>query len=346
MNDDFEKRETSAPRPDPEAELRAIRGSLRRRSLKIVLTSVVLVLAILIGAVKFAVPALEKQYWDPAVCTYLEDVTDLELTMAVYNELFGHGQYFLGADIQKRGFADYSVNAFFAEQKTITSKGSPYYRFASLTKGEFLCPPNFWMEPTGNFFLPSITPETAAQYRAPNNQAKQALRALPDYVQVYASVTFSKDMSLGQLQEMTFQSLPEDGRFIWAILRSGDASDGSNSPCGVHLMNSQWIKYSSDLWEDTAYPKLFVDPYFCTGKDLDQHVKSMLKFSADQLQKGEDIVPPGEDPDYYTKALDYMEENGVKAYGSYVIATPQALLEMMDEGLIAYIRLLDARIGI
>jgi len=346
MNDEFEKRETPAPLPDPEAELKAIRGNLRRRNLKIVLTSVVLVLAILAAAVKFAIPALEKQYWDPTVCTYLENVTDLELTMAAYNALFGHGKYLLSVDIQKQGFADYSVNAVFAEQKTINAQGDLSYRFASLTKGELLCPPNFWRDGIPGTFVRSITPEMTQKNRVQNRWARTTLDSLPQYIQVYASVTFPEDQSMEELLQMTYKYLPDEALFTWAILQNCDAADDPVFPCGIPLsgVQVQSARYSPGFWNGTEYCKLFVEPFHNSGSDIEQHVKSMLKFSADQLQKGTGILPPGDDPDYYTKTLDYMEEKGVKAYGCYVIARPETLLAMMDEGMI--VCLLDARIGV
>ena len=33
-------------------------------------------------------------------------------------------------------------------------------------------------------------------------------------------------------------------------------------------------------------------------------------------------------------------------YGSYVIATPEALLDMMNDGLLLHVHLMDAKIGI
>lgn len=346
MNDDYEIREPPAPLPDPEAELKAIRRNLRRRNLKIVLTSVILAAAILAGTVKFAIPTLEKQYWNPTVCTYLEDVTDLELTMAVYTELFGHGQHLGSVDARKTGFATYSVNAVFLKWKTMTSLTDASFRSASLTKGELLCQDNFWIDAIPGTFVRSITPETEKWFQTNTKQSRETLGSLPDYIQVYASVTFPEDKSMEELRELVNQYFPKNARFIWAVLRTGDPSDAPGTPCGIHLTDYLSQKYSLGIWRDTPYPDLFADRYNWIGSIMERHVSSMLKFSADQLQKGEGILPPGDDPDYYTKTLSYIEENGVKAYGSYVIATPQALLEMMDEGIIAHIHLLDAWIGV
>ena len=79
---------------------------------------------------------------------------------------------------------------------------------------------------------------------------------------------------------------------------------------------------------------------------MENHIKSMLKFSADQVEKDQGILPPGEDAGYYTKTLSYIEQNGVKVYGSYVIATPQTLIEMIKSGEVSYVTITDARIGL
>ena len=74
MEKNFENWEASIPPQDMKAELKAMRRNLRRRNWKIVAISVFLVLAILFSVVKLVIPALEKRYWDPTVCSYLEDV--------------------------------------------------------------------------------------------------------------------------------------------------------------------------------------------------------------------------------------------------------------------------------
>lgn len=343
MEENFENWESPAPLPDMEAELKKMRKNLRRRNWKIVLTSVLLVIAILIAAVEVAIPAMEQQYWDPTVCTYLEDVTDLELTMVTYNELFGHGKHFITVDVQKQGFADYSLNAVFVERETMTYLSNISYRTASLTKGELHCPPNFLLDAVPGIFVRSLSAKNASLDYT-NKQTRKTLNSLPDYIQIYASVTFPEDLSMEQLLQLTHQ-YPENARFLWAVLRNDDASNYI-AQCGIHLTDYQSPKYAPSLWSDSAYPNLFVDRYNWTGSDMEQHVKSMLQFSADQVQKGTGISPNGEDASYYLQTLEYMEENGIKTYGAYVIASPQTLLDMMEDGTAAYIRLLDARIGL
>ena len=135
----------------------------------------------------------------------------------------------------------------------------------------------------------------------------------------------------------------EGAEFTWAAVRDAEVY---NTTCGMHLVSSYDHQYSPNSWADAGYPDLFVERYDWNATQMENHIKSMLKFSADQVEKDQGILPPGEDAGYYTKTLSYIEQNGVKVYGSYVIATPQTLIEMIKSGEVSYVTITDARIGL
>lgn len=344
MTENYENWDAPAPLPDMDAELKKMQKSLRRRNRKIVLTSVILVIAILIGTIEVGIPALERQYWDPTQCTYLEGITDLELTMVTYNELFGHGKHLVSVDVQKRGFADYTMNTIFADWETANRMTKISHRSASVTKGELTCPPNFWMDGDMGMFARNLDSRNP-YYASMNQRSRETLNTLPEYVQVHASITFSEDLSMDQLLELTRQYLGDHSQFIWALLRNTSENDYYGQ-CGVLLPDYQSSRYSPSYWEETAYPCLFADRYNWSGSDMEQHIISMLQFSADQVAQGTGITLGGDGASYYLDTLAYMEENGIKTYGVYIIASPQVLLELMNNGTAAYLRLLDAQIAI
>jgi hypothetical protein len=80
-------------------------------------------------------------------------------------------------------------------------------------------------------------------------------------------------------------------------------------------------------------------------ESLEHHFKSLLRYSADQVEKGRGIAPYGHES-VYTEILDYVEENGVKTYGVVVTASPQALLKLMDSDRVYEIRLVDGWLDI
>lgn len=340
MTENFENWEETTQ--ETKKELKAMRRKLRKRSWTIIFTSLILVAALLLAAAKLVIPAVEKQYWDPAQCSYLEDVTDLELTMAAYNALFGHGQQLIAVEAQKQGFASYSLDVIFAQWKTMHSATEVSFRTASLVEGELRYPKNFWNNEVLGSFIEEDTGENGRLIKQHNRRAAEYLRQLPEYVQVFASVTFTEDQTMQELRRLTDQ-YAEGAAFTWAVLRDGELH---GAQCGVQLWNSSAYRYSPEAWNDLGYPKLFMESHDWRAEDMEKHINATLKFSDDQLKKGRGILPSGEDPEYYAKTLSYIEENGVKVYGSHVIATPQTLLKMIEDGVVSYIRLTDARIGL
>ena len=341
MEEIFENWDSPASLPDMEAELKAMRANLRRRNWKLVLTSVVLVIAILFAAVRYGIPALEKQYWDPTVCTFLDDVTDLELTMATYTELFGHGRHFATVEIQKKGFAAYSLDAVFLDWKNMHSLTDISFRSGTLDRGQVNLSTNFWLDAESGFILRSLSGYEDFTERK-NAQTRELLSTLPEYIHLLASVTFSEDLTMDQLCELRRTNM-DTTHYIWAILRNDPEAEYFGS-CGVQLTTYQNERYSPSSWNTSGYPRLFMDTDW-NGSYMEQHVTSMLQFSADQFRSGTGFSP-SEDDTYYQKTLAYMEENGIRSYGAYVFATPSALLEMLEDGTAAYISLIDAQIGI
>lgn len=331
---------------DAEAELQKMRKSLRKRNQKLILTSTLLVIAIFLSTFRFLIPAVERQYWDPTACTWLENVSDMELTMSVYTELFGQGQLLMPPEIRKTGFASYDIDACFLEWESLNSLTSLSYRSAAIDKGQWCAEANFWQEQQKGIIYrnPDVTGNELVM--AQKEKTKTLLQELPDYIQLQAAITFSRDLSMNELR--LFTSLvrhgcsPGDTNFIWAVLRSGE----EGRSCGIHLTEYHSDRYDPRFWADTAYPELFPERYNWLAEDMEQHVLSMLRFADLQVKQGTGLIPEWADESIYENYLSFMTENGVKAYGCYVIATPQALLAMLEESKVAHIDLGKAWIGV
>ena len=95
------------------SEMKRVRRRLRLRNASVVLTSLILVFAILIGVIQYAIPAVEKQYWNPEQETYVESFPDLSVTLSVYAELFCPTQAVHYVTVQKTGFANYDISLHF-----------------------------------------------------------------------------------------------------------------------------------------------------------------------------------------------------------------------------------------
>ena len=175
---------------------------------------------------------------------------------------------------------------------------------------------------------------------------REKLRMLPEYIRVEAAITFTEDLSMGELvtfwRDMVFESDTQDpyANISWVAVRSMEPSTEWTPFCGMSFWGSSRPYHLVDL----DY-RCFSRPANMDQESLEHHFKSLLRYSADQVEKGRGIVPY-DDEELYTEILDYVEENGVKAYGVVVTGTPQMLLELMDHEQVYGINLLDCWLDI
>lgn len=329
------------------SEMKRVRRRLRLRNASVVLTSLILVFAILIGVIQYAIPAVEKQYWNPAQETYVEMFPDLSVTLSVYAELFCPTQAVRYVTVQKTGFANYDVSIEMTD--TLFSRNKSYYS-GSVEKGNMTLPKGIWDLP-GRIFantdgeIPDMPQEILQEH---NDYVCGILEDFPGYTKVLAAVSFPKDLSMDELikLEKTYQNTC---RFGWIAIRASNFEQKTLPLCGMKPSAPSIANFSA---LNETYPYFMVntarfyedDPGFF----YEEHFKTLLRFSIDQVNAGTGLTPPNwynedyhPDASYYEKALAYVEENGVYSYGAYVYATPDTLLEMMEKGIICDITYQD-----
>ena len=69
------------PLPPPADHIKEVSRSLRKRNALVVLTSLVLTAAMLLGAVTLGIPLAESRYFDPTQATYSDNRADLDLAL-------------------------------------------------------------------------------------------------------------------------------------------------------------------------------------------------------------------------------------------------------------------------
>lgn len=328
-------------------ELKAIRRNLRRRNYAIVLTSLLLAAALLVGTVRFAIPAAEKLYWYPEEAHFssadsnapqFEEHTDLEMTLQTYSELFCPGQRYLSINSLHTGFATYLLSMTRlddAPQETFTET-------LTLKKGQLQVPQGFWKVPAWYDLYPNFASMSEDWVYYQMDVLKERMEVLPPYLLLSAYVTFREDISVLELLE--FRDKFTEGNAItapqntvlWMAVRHEDPSGESGTLCGMSaggsaILAPEMNKTYPCFDDHAAYKEtnqLSVVESI-RAKILEERFVSLLRYSDDQLQKGRGIGVSGEE-DYYQNAIAYVEENGVKVYGCYIVATPQRICEMMD----------------
>lgn len=316
-----------------QTELKQMRKALRRRNLLIVLTSLLLAAALCLGILRFAVPAWEARYWDPNTQTLTKYGSDLTLTMDAYSELFSPTQTVHQVNATRTGFAAYSLSV---AQWHVRDRGDISYLSANLEKDTLSFSAGFWEYAPANVFVQACYPEYDMGDEF-DRQTRERLTGLPDYIWITAAVSFEQDLSMEELIAMN--SSLEAGNIEWLGIRICSMDEQMYPLCGMKPFSGGIV------WElmDDTYPSFHIanmgDP-----EELEAHFMSLLQFSLDRQKAGRGIdVPNGlSGAYYYERALQYVQDNGVYAYGCYLSAPASVFLTLMDSGIASQVWIEDA----
>lgn len=332
--------ENTPPLPDAEAELKKIRKDIRKRNWKIVLTSLVLAAAILIGTVQFAIPAAEKLYWNPETYTYSDNCTDLTAAMAAYAELFCPDQRVINVYSSRNGFASYDLTVAMYDDSNF--RGNTNYQAASLERGNLTFPIGFWETTPTDVFAQDVEPffDYGDDF---NSITLEKLSQLPDFIQVRAAVIFPEDLDIAQLIDLRSELRGIGGVVDWVGIRISEEEATSSPLCGMKPYGGQVI--SDEINEE--YPFFRITTGFRYPYVIEQHFKSLLQLSIDQINASTGLLPENcDNASYYSDALAYVEENGVYTYGCYLVGSAQMFLDLIDSGTICRVYLEDAWISL
>jgi len=307
---------------DTEAELKTIRRRLRRRSAAIVAASVALAAVILLGIVYLGLPAAEKQYWNPEENTYnVEFGTDLELDFRAYTELFCDGLIIDSVVAEKNGFASYSL---WLQCFDSVRGGSSSYSYGSLVKDELSLPYGLMHTVPLNIFEWATVPGHPGDTEW-KESTRQRLEEMPDYVSVYAAVSFEEDRTMEELMGFMEELDEEGGRVDWAGIRNSEWLDQRLPLCGIKPESSGII------WEgiNDDYPLFELKGRDnVSAEDLEQHFRSLLTYSRDRAEAGRGVSEIH--PSYYEEVLSYVDEKGIMTYGCYISASPETVVKLLD----------------
>lgn len=327
------------PLDAPAGEVQQVRKKLRRHSLTLVLTSVALAAALLLGTVYGLIPALEKQYWDPGEQTLGQQFfSDLDITLDAYAELFCPELSFVQTLSRRTGFAKHELNIRYQ-----LDHQAPSYALAQLDRGTLTLPMELLDQTVpvncferGSYPSYPASPEALAWTR-------QALEKLPEFISVTAAVSFPEDLSMDEL--LAFQAaLGESAQIGWIGIRHYPSDQQFYPLCGIKPFAGGTILET----ESDAYPLLSIKEIeHPTAEQMQQHFLSLLRWSCDRTRAGRGIPIGWHDPavSYYERVLDYVEENGMYTYGCYLTTTPQTLLRLLDEGVVSKVLIADKQIG-
>ena len=318
-----------------EQEMKKIQKNLRTKNRKLVITSIMLALLSLWAIVSIGIPLVEKLYWNPEEITY-KNRTDLETTLHAYTELFNPGSQLGRVSTRRIGFATYNLEITLYRNDWHTKE----YHFGTLEKNELKLSQSFLTSPSLTIHSAIDTPNKEYFDRMDpwEPRMQKMLETLPGYMQVQAAVSFNEDIPMDELLKFKEDYPMVD--ITWVAIRTEAISDQWPTLCGMAPWRAGAVY--EGMYKDYPY---FMMSFYYEPSYLEQHFESLLRYSADQLEKGRGIAVSGNE-NYYRDTLAYIEENGIYSYGCVVTASPELLLELMNDERVVHMNLNDAWINV
>lgn len=316
--------EQMEPLPEPEETseepLRKIRKSLRRRNSRLALAAAVLAVVLLLLANWGILPLFDAFFFDPEQSTICEDASDFDLLMKYQMELHHPGAGYFGSYTERTGIGRYTVSLHLFNPVNGYS-----FVDAELDKGELTFSGDYLRDgyvPTVNIFAWEGLYSRADWQDERMEAAIEKVKALPDYVDVTATVSFGENLTMEELLEL--RNRHPEVTFWWAGVVCS-----SSVPTGV-LLQSQGAGFGEAANE--VYPALEIDwedSIESEAELYEEHFRSMLRL----MNAHPDLVKLLNADGYanYSYILHEVEADGIKVYGVYVSAAPSDLLALMEE---------------
>lgn len=309
---------------------KAINKKLRRYGIAVGASVLAIVLFLMFGLS----PIMNKIYYNPA--EKLGDFSNvIDLPLAVYTELHCANKWFNYTNINSEGYGKYSMKIGYQFAGEIENF------YVTLDKGKFLGYYNDMLK--DNLFGNSFTRGTAHNYFEPNDEYDlEELRKLPDTAVVEAAISFTKDLSLKELQEL--QDKYKDIFITYVPVKVTNDSRQIGGYVGFEPYGTG-VVFDEKTYDNEKYPLLElanVQDGEITPEQKEIHLKSMLKYMADAEEFNIAINSQFD----YKEALRYIEENGVKTFGLVVKMPVKELLQLRNDGVIENIQVMDAKLSI
>jgi len=308
----------------PAGELKQVKRSLRRRNFMLVLTSVVLVIAMLLS-----IPLVEKVYFDPRQQTTSCTVrSDLDIALECYYELFSPDQtYNLISSYTDTGFGTWSIELSLLDWE---APGLHSYINATVDKNEIRFPRNtLYYSPTDLFDMGPVEISIDSIGYDSIYDIEWMFADAEEDTHMYATISFNADLSPEEL----FAFMDRYGVVIrWAGVRAGHPSEPLKPLIGMKLDG-----YREDRGINADYPDLQGQ---VTEYNAEQHFRSMVEYVRDYER---DTINIGviEDPEYYDQVLTELDEGGLRFYGAYVTLSISTLREMANNGDVTHFKVLE-----
>lgn len=344
-------------------ETSKLKKSVNSKFRKIVLKSVLAIIALYIGVFYIGSGIVDLLYYDPSATSQSEEQEykspDFYYDMQAYVSLNMPGHSINSFTFQEpKGFGkyelSYSLRDLFTDSEQMHFVDISRNRLTSAMDGIFSRENRFgvWdgFEKIQNVFPDDDEKERAIEMRdsfisKKNEDTILYLNELNPLSYISMSIVFDEDLNMKDLYNMNTEH--KAIRFKWVGIRTVDSESRWSENQPVHLigfnpnpndepssshrpdLEKYPYFYLEDMWDSPLFTQK--GPVEAMPEVYETHFKSRLKY----LRNREKFVGMFDynsyETDFYNYALDYVEENGIKTYGVLAFGTADEFLKYIDE---------------
>ncbi|GEK91656.1 anti sigma factor C-terminal domain-containing protein [Alkalibacterium kapii] len=341
------------------SETKNINKVVNRRLRKVILISVLTVILLYVGIFYGLSSIVDQFYFDPTEVTQSdeEDFTetdfnfDMDALISLNMPGYVNGSFTIE---ESKGFGVYETGYFLKNLFTQDDK----LHLVDIKRGQ---PQNFY----GNVFdsIPRFSinngfsdvyspyPEEASDHSVEikekfkqrfNNKTVEYMEELNDLSYVSMTIAFKEDLTMKELYQLTEEHPELD--FKWAGVRTTEPGTRWRDDQPMHLIGfvpDINAEPSSDMEPDPEkYPLFSLNDVWIDASGASEdffpeayktHFTSRLKWLKDREEFVEIFDHNAEKTEFYTDALNYVEDNGVETYGVLVYGTAEAFSESIEE---------------
>jgi len=323
-----------------EEETNKLKKSVNNRLRKVVITSVLIVVAIYIGVFYVVSPLVDSLYYNPIKATVGKSDNNISFDVYAISELNMPGMSPSTVFVDKQGFGTYNV--MYSYRDVFTDE---YYNVNQrIRRGKT---ESFHGDSmlNSNMFQDIRYPYEDSHIEDKKQSVINHLDELNPVSYVSLGITFHNDLTIEELYNLELE-YPEI-EFEWAGIRTDLSNEKNNELIGIQLMNS---KGSTALLGDEKiieqYPAFFMLDWLVNpigrkdentaleAQAYEQHYASLLKYLIDREDATSVLEYRPEKNEFYRSALEYAESHGVESYGVLVYGEARDLLEIVDDEII------------
>ncbi|QUH25804.1 anti sigma factor C-terminal domain-containing protein [Serpentinicella alkaliphila] len=339
-------------------EIRNIQKVVNHRLVKVVITSVFIVIVLYIGFFYGVSSVVDKMYYDPTAITQSEEQqfksSDFSYDMQAYISLNMPGHSIYSFTFQKpKGFGTYELS--YSLWDLFTKNDQRHFidlsrgRITHAIDGIFSTQNRFskWQGFEKILYpFPEYASKDAIILRDEDAQRKNEvtlryLNELNPLSFISMSIVFDEDLTMEEFYHMRREYSALD--FKWVGVRTTDPGTQWSETQPMHLVgfnpNFNDEPSSNRRPDSEKYPLFNLvdmwDERTLSEKDFPEaygtHFRSRLKYLRNRKEFVEIFDYNFYKIDFYDDAIKYIDEHGVKTYGVLVYGTAEEFLEHIDE---------------